>query len=191
MAKRSNTRSHIVRMATDLYVDRGFNGFSYQDISGPLGVKNAAIHYHYATKGDLGVAIIDRYREILRKRTGDFMEHGSDPVGQLDAYLGFIRDGYVKDGSICPMGILAADYHTVPEQMRPHAELLVHEMLAWLTRVLEEGRNQGLFFFNGPAGAKAAVVKSCLQGGAQLARISGVKVLDQVIEQVRRDLGLG
>ena len=31
-----------------------------------LGVKNAAIHYHYPTKEDLGCAVIQRYRDRFK-----------------------------------------------------------------------------------------------------------------------------
>ena len=47
MARTSDTREQIIDRASELMMQRGFNGFSYSDISAPLGVKNAAIHYHF------------------------------------------------------------------------------------------------------------------------------------------------
>ena len=86
------------------------------------------------------------------------------------------------------MGIMAADYNTMPPRMKRQAQLLVEEIIAWLTRVLELGRDQGFYRFPGPPRDKAIAVKSCLQGAAQLARISGVEVLEDAIQQIRRDL---
>ena len=189
MPTRTDTRSKIVEVAQQLLLERGYNGFSYQDISKPLGVKNAAIHYHFPTKEDLGVALINDFREVLRARTTDFMQSGGNPVNQLEGYIGFILDSFQRDQTICPMGILAVDLYTLPEKMRIHAQLLVHEMIRWLTRVLDAGRDAGLFFFNGPAVDKAVVVKSVLQGAAQLARLNGAGILDHAVVQLRRDLG--
>ncbi|MCJ7815695.1 MAG: TetR/AcrR family transcriptional regulator, partial [Xanthomonadales bacterium] len=55
----SNTREQIIDKAFQLMLQRGMNGFSYRDISEPLGVKNAAIHYHFPNKTDLIKALID------------------------------------------------------------------------------------------------------------------------------------
>ena len=54
----SNTREQIINKAAQLMLQRGLNGFSYRDISEPLGVKNAAIHYHFPSKADLVLALI-------------------------------------------------------------------------------------------------------------------------------------
>ena len=73
MTSKPDTKNQILKRADKLLLERGFNGFSYKDISTPMGIKNAAIHYHFATKEDLGVALFDRYRDVLRERTTDFM----------------------------------------------------------------------------------------------------------------------
>jgi len=39
---------------------RGFNGFSYADIAAELHITKASLHYHFATKADLGEALIAR-----------------------------------------------------------------------------------------------------------------------------------
>ena len=45
-----DTREQIVDTALQLLMQRGVNGFSYRDISEPLGIKNAAVHYHFPSK---------------------------------------------------------------------------------------------------------------------------------------------
>jgi len=73
MARISDTREQIMDRAAQLLMSRGFNGFSYRDISTHLGVKNAAVHYHFPAKADLAIALIDEYRKTLRSRTSEFM----------------------------------------------------------------------------------------------------------------------
>ncbi|HEY3475881.1 MAG TPA: TetR/AcrR family transcriptional regulator, partial [Anaerolineales bacterium] len=55
MVKIENSKRTILNMAEDLLQYKGFNGFSYAHISSKLGVKNAAIHYHFPTKEDLSL----------------------------------------------------------------------------------------------------------------------------------------
>jgi TetR/AcrR family transcriptional repressor of nem operon len=50
MVKITNTSRTILNLAESFLQDKGFNGFSYAYIASELGVKNAAIHYHFPTK---------------------------------------------------------------------------------------------------------------------------------------------
>ena len=59
MNQTGNTRECIIQTAHRLLLQRGINGFSYRDIAEPLGVKNAAIHYHFPSKMDLIKALIE------------------------------------------------------------------------------------------------------------------------------------
>ena len=187
MAGRSDTRKDILELAANLMMERGYNGFSYKDIAGPLGIKNAAIHYYFPAKEDLGVALIDEFRESLRSRTMNFMVQGGDPDAQLEGYIQFVKVS-LQSHFVCPAGILGVDFYTLPSQMKKHAYLFVEEMITWLTRILDLGREEGVYEFSGSSRAKALAIKGCLQGAAQLSRISGVEVLDEVADQLRRDL---
>ena len=184
-----DTRSRILERAESLLRSKGFNGFSYRDISGPLGIRNAAVHYHFATKADLGVALIERYRETLRRAAARFAED-RDAKAQLEGYLCFMLKEHSVCDELCPLGIMAADYHTVPEPMRELARTLVREMLEWMTEVLEVGREQGVFRFDGPAADKALCIKATTQGAGQLGRLAGAPLLEQAMQQIRRDVGL-
>ncbi|MCH7892897.1 MAG: TetR/AcrR family transcriptional regulator [Proteobacteria bacterium] len=187
---RTSTREHILKRATMLFQGRGYNGFSFKDISAPMGIRNAAIHYHFPTKSDLCSAVIARYRDLLKSETGDFMKHGGSAKSQLDAYLAFIRHEILDAHCMCPLTNVAVALDTLPGEVRAQATMLSHDLLAYLTRVMELGREQGEFQFNCAAEQKALSVKAALQGAGQLARLMGPQVVDQVIDQIRCDLGL-
>ena len=61
--QRSRTAEQILDLAEMLIQTRGYSAFSYQDISDALGITKASIHYHFASKTDLGIAVVDRYVE--------------------------------------------------------------------------------------------------------------------------------
>ena len=50
MQKCEHPRERILDIAEHLIMSRGFNRFSYKDISTEMKVKNAAIHYHFPIK---------------------------------------------------------------------------------------------------------------------------------------------
>lgn len=190
MAAQLDTKSQIVNSALQLFQTRGFNGFSYQDISKPLGIKNAAIHYHFPTKADLGVAIIDYFRDVLHNFSDQFMQEGGDAVPQLEGYLNYTRNFHAECAKVCPIVMAAADYEVLPDEVRVQAKLLMEETLAWLTRVLELGRDQGSFHFDTDPGTRAIVLASSIGGALQLSRLKGMEVLDKVINQIRHDLAM-
>ena len=66
MPRVSDTREKIVDKAFQLMLQRGINGFSYRDISEPLGIKNAAIHYHFPNKVDLVKELIHENHQVLK-----------------------------------------------------------------------------------------------------------------------------
>ena len=61
LKQRSETAQQILDLAETLIQTRGYSAFSYQDIADRLGIRKASIHYHFPSKTDLGIAVVDRY----------------------------------------------------------------------------------------------------------------------------------
>ncbi len=53
----TGTRTKILDLAESLTQRKGFNGFSYSDIAGAIGVKTASIHDHFKRKNDLAAEL--------------------------------------------------------------------------------------------------------------------------------------
>lgn len=190
MSTRGNTKKQILDLAEDLLQVNGFNGFSYQHISSQLGVKNAAIHYHFPSKGKLGVALIQRYRDRFQALVRHLNAQRKTPLEKLDAYFGIYRV-YLKAGDkICPAGILEAEFHSLSEEMRNHTRAMVDEMMVWLAQVLDEGRREGVFTFAGAPDQKALMIAVTIQGALQMARALGADSFQTVLNQIRRDLSV-
>jgi len=58
---RKPTADRVLDIAEALVQTRGYNAFSYADISRAVGVRKASLHHHYPTKADLGLALVSRY----------------------------------------------------------------------------------------------------------------------------------
>jgi TetR/AcrR family transcriptional regulator, transcriptional repressor for nem operon len=190
MAPSTDTREKILASADRLLRSHGFNGFSYQDIARPLGIRNAAVHYHFSTKADLAIAVIEQYREILRRRTAAFMAGSGDPVEQLQGFIAFSTAECCNESTMCPVGALSTDFYSLPEPIRLAAQRLLDELLAWMTRVCAVGREQGRLRFDGDPAIKAQQIVAGLQGARQLARFRGPQSIQDVAGQIRLDLGL-
>ena len=185
-----DTKQRILDVAEDLLQSRGFSAFSFHDIARELGIKAAAVHYHYPTKSDLGTALIDRYRERFQAWIDKRRASGAGPAALLSAYFA-VPLGYLRDGNkVCPLGVLEAEYNAVSDAMRQATRILDEETRGFLAEVLAQGREEGVFRFDGPAEDKALAVTAALQGALQIARPAGRRAALAVVRQIRRDLGL-
>ncbi len=190
MVPSSNTREQIIDKAFQLMLQRGMNGFSYRDISEPLGVKNAAIHYHFPSKMDLVKALIDENHQVLRKSTSEFMAYGGAARPQLEGLFAFAMSQCQCGRPICMVGALAIDYDDLSDEIKNANDRFMKDSVTWLTKVMEVGREQGEFSFDGDAGSKAVSILAMIQGARQLARVHGLDYLESIFQQVRTDLGI-
>ena len=190
MTALSNTREQILDTAFDLLLQRGVNGFSYRDISEPLGVKNAAIHYHFPSKINLIKALIEESHQRLRRKTSEFMAYGGPARPQLEGMFQLTMAQWESGRPVCVVGALSVDYEELNGSAKGALDRFMQDTVAWLTRVLETGREQGEFRFDGGAFGKAVSILAMIQGARQLARIHGTKMLECTFNQIRTDLGV-
>ena len=164
----ASTAAQILDVAERLVQERGFNGFSYADIASELGVTKAALHYHFASKADLGDALIARYAERFFAALAS-VDDDTDAVHKLRAYAKLYADVFRND-RMCLCGMLAADYATLPDPMRTRVVTFFDDNEVWLTKVLEEGREKGTIRFEGSARPVARTLIGGLEGAMLVAR---------------------
>jgi TetR/AcrR family transcriptional repressor of nem operon len=166
------TADRILDAAEALAQTRGFNGFSYAHIAEQLGITKASLHYHFASKGQLGEALITRYSERFASALENIDEGEEDARDKLAAYAA-LYSGVLDDGRMCLCGMLAAEYETL---LKPMANAIVRFFdanHAWLTQVLAQGRADGTLEFDGDPGEGAQVVLGGLEGALLVARPYG------------------
>lgn len=186
----ANTREQIMDRAYELMLQRGLNGFSYRDISEPLGIKNAAIHYHFPNKMDLIKALIDETIQVARRGTAEFMAYGGKARPQLEGLFKYTMHQCECGRPICLAGSLSVAYDDLPDDIKQASDRFMSDSQKWLTKVLDVGRQQGEFSFVGEPGIKAMSIIASIQGARQLARVHGQEILPQLFQQVRLDLGI-
>jgi AcrR family transcriptional regulator len=185
-----DTKEQILKLASDLLRARGFSAFSYGHIAEALGVKPAAVHYHFATKTDLGLALVERYRDRYRRWTSEADDQGLSARDKLAGYFR-IAARFSDDGKkVCPGGILESELHALPPEMQESTRAMVDETWRWLTRVLDDGRSAGELSFAGEPADMAALIAASLQGALQAARVLGHAPLSGVLKQLHIALGL-
>jgi len=168
----TSTPQRILDVAEQLVQSRGYNGFSYADIAGELDMTKASLHYHFASKAELGEALIERYSARFTEALEGIDSTIPGAGAKLDAYVGLYTD-VLRGERMCLCGMLAAEYQTLPQPMRGSVIRFFDGNVAWLTRVLADGQADGTLSFDGSPNDAAQAILSGLQGAMLMARPYG------------------
>ncbi len=165
-----DTAEKVLDVAEHLVQVRGFNGVSYADIAAELGITKAALHYHFASKADLGQALINRYTTRFEAALAEIDQQLGDAPSKISAYAE-IYVGVLQQQRMCLCGMLAAEYQTLPAAMRDAVVQFFDINERWLERVLDDGQRAGTVRPRGSTGEAARVVISTLEGAMLVARL--------------------
>jgi TetR/AcrR family transcriptional repressor of nem operon len=187
----SDTAQRILDIAERLVQMQGFNGFSYADIAAELQITKASLHYHFATKAELGQSLIERYRERFLGALDEIDGSAKDARQKLKQYVKLYTD-VLRRNRMCLCGMLAADFGTLPKPMKESVKAFFDASETWLTGVLEEGRRAKRLRFDGLAQEVAQQIVGSLEGAMLLARSYGdVSRFESAAERLLATLGAG
>lgn len=174
MAATASTADAILRSARSSIVAAGYNGFSYADIAGAVGIRKASVHHHFPTKVDLVRTLVQQYRAEAEAGLAEIERHVPDPLDQLRAYTGYwescIGD---PETSYCVCALLATQIPVLPEQIVVEVRAYFRALSAWLTTVLERGARAGTITLTGEARSEAEALMAAVHGAMLSARAYG------------------
>jgi TetR/AcrR family transcriptional regulator, transcriptional repressor for nem operon len=186
-----DTAERILDVAEELIREKGYNGFSFQDIAERIGIKKGSLYYHFPAKADLGNAVLDRYRRHMSEAAiaidaRPVTDYWADLVAFLQPIIALGKD---VNGA-CLAGVLGGEFLSLPEPMQAEVGRFFDEEESWLARFLGEGRGHGAFAFPGEPVQMARLVISAIEGGLLIKRAQRDPArFDELIETISRVLG--
>lgn len=148
----------------------GYNKFSFQHIANSLGIKKPSLYNHFATKEHLGIDLIEEYRLSFK----DWSETVSvfDPKAQIAALFEIFFKFSCDFKKICPLSALIADSNSFSDTMQNALRILYDTQQSWLTNIIKQGQEKGLFCSHQSAEELALVILALGLGSQLMARIS-------------------
>lgn len=166
--------AEIATCAQSLLAARGYNGFSYADISDAVHISKASIHFHFPSKAELVQTVLRRYRALGREALAALEKQVTDPLARLHAYTGY-WEACIRDGTapFCVCAMLGSELTAIPapvaDEVRGHFE----DLAAWLASVLEQGAAKGTFRLRSEPATEALSLMAAVHGGMLAARVYG------------------
>ncbi|MDO6415469.1 TetR/AcrR family transcriptional regulator [Sphingomonas sp. BIUV-7] len=168
------TVERIVGEGRRFIMTHGYNGFSYADIAGAVGIRKASIHHHFAGKNDLVVAVVEQSRAVIRMQVASLAQAEPDAVAQLRAYAAYWERCIADDSApFCVAAILAAELPSLPDDVAFAVRAHFTELSDWLARILAVGARQGSVSLIGTPEEEADAFMSAIYGAMLSARAFG------------------
>lgn len=166
------TRDRLLDAAETVCRQRGYEGFSYADLSAVVGIRKASIHHHFATKADLAAALIARYSAAFLARLEELSGQGRPASQQLAAYIDLYRDALNEGEQVCLCVALGSDRDSLSETVLSELQHFHETSGAWLKTVFQAGRTDGSISTVTDADSEAAACLALMEGAQLLARAS-------------------
>lgn len=134
---RTDKEQEILNAAENMIRQGGYNGFSFRNIATTVGIKSSSVHYHFATKEDLAVAVTRNYTDKFLSALGQpdaLQAQGTHPVKH---YIKNFRSAVEDDNGMCLCGVLGAEMDVLPEAVVNEIRAFFDCNIDWLKRAFE------------------------------------------------------
>ncbi|MFW5861609.1 MAG: TetR/AcrR family transcriptional regulator [Spirochaetota bacterium] len=169
--KGRDTRQKVVRRAMDLLYTGGFNATSMNDIVNVTGVKKGNLYFHFNSKEELGLAVIEeasrQYTIYLKERV-----KGATYLEKVFSMLNAVMDFHRQRGFVggCIFGNTALEMADRDPRFTEAVKEVFNQWAAWIERLLDDARKAGELREDMDSGKMARHIISSMEGGIMMAR---------------------
>ncbi|MCH8622190.1 TetR/AcrR family transcriptional regulator [Undibacterium sp. TS12] len=166
----SASAERVVDAAEGLIQERGYNGFSYDDVASLIGIKKPSIHHHFATKSELAAVVAQRYTHRFREQLLRIEGQYAHAPERLAAYTELFEATYIRDQKLCVCGMLGAEANSLPELVVNEVDGFFAANITWLSAVIAAGQQQGQIDKAQSAGEIAQALLCAMEGAMIVGR---------------------
>ncbi len=134
--------TEILEAAEKMVREGGYNGFSFREIAKEVGIKSSSVHYYFATKEDLGAAVVNYYTQKFIKYLGDPEELREKDKDPIETYVKTFKEALIKDQRMCLCGLLGAEIKGLPPRVVKETQIFFERNIEWLTQAYSIANNR-------------------------------------------------
>ena len=176
------TQTKLLDLGEAFMRRRGYDGFSYADVSREAGIRKASIHYHFPTKPDLALAVLRRYGKRLIGQL-DTISRTSRNGGQaLLKVIDLYRPVEGTDDALCLCVAMGSDTHAISHEIREVLDQSNMDIIGEIEAMLAVGRRDRSISVSGDPAMEAKAILAQLHGAQLLARTArDPQIFDQAV----------
>lgn len=166
----AGTAARVMDAAEALIQQRGYGGFSFDDVAQVVGIRKPSVHHHFRTKADLVAALALRYCERFESALAAIDIARPDPLARLKAYVNLFAATYAKDRRLCVCGMLGAEADALPADVAEVVAGFFQLNLSWLAAAFRDAQRSGQVSSAQRSRALAELMLSTLEGAMVVGR---------------------
>jgi TetR/AcrR family transcriptional repressor of nem operon len=167
-----NFRDQILTAGLEALHSRGFNATSVQDITEAAGVPKGSFYNHFASKEDLGAAVVEQYTLRTAKRRAILADVRLAPMARIRSYFeAMVALPKYPGAPGCLLGNFGAELSNQSPAIRERVSAAFEDWSLTLARVIEEAQSAGDLKTDIPAKATAAFLIDAWEGAVLRAKV--------------------
>ena len=173
MKKGEKTRDHILKTTRAILVANGFHNTSISDIIKATGVKKGNLYYHFASKEDIGLAVLEDAKEEFFQFLANSFK-GDSPCAKVINSCQAIFDEQKKNNFVggCLFGNAALEM----SDSNPRFSEVIHAIFThWVDEIdsyLSEAGEGCSLNVTLPPNLLAKSIVATIEGGIMMSRVS-------------------
>lgn len=163
--KRTSNRDVVIRIAAALFLERGYQVTSMDDIVAMSKVSKTNIYYHFKSKEELLSAILEQLIRHYDRLIGDVIGQTQLPVMErLGGFAALLAKNQSDSLGGCPFLTLYVQTSHEHAWVRERIGDFFRKQIGSLEKLLQEGIDKGELKPDLPAARTAALIVSTIEG---------------------------
>lgn len=172
-SKGEKTRDHILKATRKILVAKGFHNTSISTVIEATGVKKGNLYYHFASKEDLGLAVLEDARDEFFFFLAKALT-GRDPIEKIINSCKAIFTEQVKNNFVggCLFGNTALEMTDSNQKFSQVIQEVFSRWTGLLEEHLGEARETGMLPASTQPRLLAKTVVATMEGAIMISRVS-------------------
>lgn len=169
-----SNRDYVIKVVSDLFLVQGFASTSMDDVVKHSGVSKSNIYYHFKSKDELALAVLESYISSLQRLFREAVLARKEALlSRLEHYTDLLIQELVERDCMggCPLISLMVEAGKTNESVRIRLTQFFEQQARVFTELLEGEKSQGKIRTDLPAHVLASLLTSWLEGSLMLASI--------------------
>ncbi len=170
-------RTELLNCAENVARRHGYDGFSYADLAKEVGISKASIHYHFPSKAELAVALIERYASTHTEALALIDETSDIASDRLAAYVQGYRRALSGGAKLCLCVAFSISRDSLSDEALSELDLFHTNSIEWLKKTFELANKDGSVTHSANPTLEATALLATVEGAQLVARAAN-KVAD-------------
>ena len=170
---RPKTRNVLLEAGTQVFVERGFNGCSVQDITAAAGVPKGSFYNHFQSKESLATEILEAYAKGSTDRS-ILLDRRRPALSRLKKHFAVLNQHFAKCNDGCLVGKFMAEISADTPQIREELLRVLRLWGAEIASAIADGQAQGTIRKDLKADDLAAFLIDAYEGAILRTRVERV-----------------